>query len=140
MPVGGYPRKGQTIVLFPPTGGKVFCGTAVDTSGAFCYILPTCVLRLGVVVLPEKLVEILACPFCKSEVDVEETCIRCRNEACGLVFPIREGIPVFLVEEAEKPCPKCGAERNFGNEELACPSCRLSFRPSNSSGSPPGKR
>jgi uncharacterized protein YbaR (Trm112 family) len=77
--------------------------------------------------LPEKLVEILACPLCKYEVDVQETRIVCKRTECGLVFPIREGIPVFLVEEAEKPCPTCGAEREFGNDVLSCPACRISF-------------
>lgn len=82
------------------------------------------------IVLPDRLVEILACPFCKSEVRVEETRIFCKNEQCGLVFPIRDGIPVFLIEEADKPCPACDGQRtfDFGADELSCPACGASLQ------------
>ena len=49
------------------------------------------------------LLEILACPACKSEVRLEGEKLVCQNRACGLKYPIRDGIPVMLVEEAEKP-------------------------------------
>ncbi len=55
--------------------------------------------------LDTKLVEILACPSCKSDIlykEAEEK-IYCTNPACSLIFPVREGIPVMLIEEAEKP-------------------------------------
>lgn len=50
-----------------------------------------------------KLLEILACPACKTAVVLREDRILCTNSACGLRFPIREGIPVMLIDEAEKP-------------------------------------
>ena len=80
--------------------------------------------------MPEKLVAILACPLCKAGVRVEETRISCKRPECGLVFPIRDGIPVFLIDEAERPCPKCGTSRNWDarTDELACPSCGTRFR------------
>ena len=46
-----------------------------------------------------KLLEILACPACKTEVKLEGdrlVCVRCRRR-----YPIRDGIPVMLIEEAE---------------------------------------
>lgn len=48
-----------------------------------------------------KLLEILACPVCKTEVKLEEerlVCVQCRRR-----YPIRDGIPVMLLEEAEVP-------------------------------------
>lgn len=50
-----------------------------------------------------ELLEILACPACKTRVILEGEQIICTNLSCGLRFPIRDGIPVMLIEEAEKP-------------------------------------
>jgi uncharacterized protein YbaR (Trm112 family) len=53
--------------------------------------------------LDEKLLEILACPNCRGEVDYKEAeqVIECRN--CHYRYPVRDDIPVMLIEEAEKP-------------------------------------
>ena len=48
-----------------------------------------------------KLLEILACPACKTEVKQEGERLVCVK--CGRRFPIRDGIPVMLLEEAEDP-------------------------------------
>ena len=53
--------------------------------------------------IDKELLEILACPQCKSAVALEQEKIVCQNPACGLRYPIRDGIPVMLIEEAEKP-------------------------------------
>ncbi len=53
--------------------------------------------------IDKDLLEILACPACKSPVIEEGDRIVCAAQECGLRFPVREGIPVMLVEEAEKP-------------------------------------
>lgn len=47
------------------------------------------------------LLAILACPVCKTEVRLEGDRLVC--VACGRRYPIRDGIPVMLVEEAELP-------------------------------------
>jgi len=49
-----------------------------------------------------ELLEILRCPKCKSEVkiDKEETRLKCVNPECSLVYPIRDEIPVMLIDEA----------------------------------------
>lgn len=49
-----------------------------------------------------ELLEILRCPKCKSEVkiDAEETRLTCVNSRCSLVYPIRDEIPVMLIDEA----------------------------------------
>ena len=53
--------------------------------------------------LSSDLLEILACPQCKSKVKFEGGKIICQSSSCGLRFPVKEGIPVMLIEEAEKP-------------------------------------
>lgn len=52
--------------------------------------------------LHPELVAILVCPKCKGVLELEssETGLIC--SACRLRYPIREGIPVMLVDEAEK--------------------------------------
>ena len=49
-----------------------------------------------------ELLDILRCPQCKSEVKIDEaqTRLKCVNPGCSLVYPIRDEIPVMLVEEA----------------------------------------
>lgn len=51
-----------------------------------------------------ELLEILACPECKAGVELEQERLVCT--ACGKRYPIRDGIPVMLVEEAEPPPPE----------------------------------
>ena len=48
-----------------------------------------------------RLLEILACPACKTEVKLDGDRLVCVQ--CGRRYPIRDGIPVMLVEEAEQP-------------------------------------
>lgn len=49
-----------------------------------------------------KLLSILACPACQADVIEKDGKIVCTNKACALKYPIREGIPVMLVDEAKK--------------------------------------
>ncbi len=53
--------------------------------------------------LDSEFVQILACPACKSPVEVKGEKVVCTQSACGLKYPIKDGIPVMLVDEAEKP-------------------------------------
>jgi uncharacterized protein YbaR (Trm112 family) len=53
---------------------------------------------------PEFL-EILVCPECKTSVSQEGSWLVCSNPDCGLRYPIQDGIPVMLVEEAQRPSP-----------------------------------
>jgi uncharacterized protein YbaR (Trm112 family) len=48
----------------------------------------------------EELLNILACPVCKSVVRLEEQKIICIE--CGRKYPICNDIPVMLIDEAEK--------------------------------------
>lgn len=49
-----------------------------------------------------RLLEILRCPKCLSEVRIDEaqTRLKCVNGECSLVYPIRDEIPVMLIDEA----------------------------------------
>ncbi len=47
-----------------------------------------------------QLLEILACPLCKTAVKLEGERLVCVQ--CGRRYPIRDGIPVMLIEEAEQ--------------------------------------
>ena len=51
--------------------------------------------------IDKSLLEILACPACKTEVKLEGDRLVCVQ--CGRRYPIRDGIPVMLIEEAEQP-------------------------------------
>ncbi|MFD9816520.1 Trm112 family protein [Streptomyces sp. NPDC059080] len=54
-----------------------------------------------------SLIEILACPACHAPLadrtadDPAE--LVCTSAACGLAYPVRDGIPVLLVDEARRP-------------------------------------
>jgi uncharacterized protein YbaR (Trm112 family) len=56
--------------------------------------------------IDKQLLEILACPKCKSPVKQDGEKLICQNAQCGLKYPIRDGIPVMLIDEAEKPATK----------------------------------
>jgi hypothetical protein len=52
----------------------------------------------------KELLDILICPNCRGEVEYrpEEEVIVCVGQ-CGLRYPVRDDIPVMLIDEAEKP-------------------------------------
>ncbi len=50
--------------------------------------------------IDKELLEILACPACKKSVELKNEKIICLG--CGRKYPIRDGIPIMLVEEAEE--------------------------------------
>ncbi|MBX3281264.1 MAG: Trm112 family protein [Acidobacteria bacterium] len=48
-----------------------------------------------------ELIEILRCPKCKSKVELRgDDALKCVDPECSLVYPVRDDIPVMLVEEA----------------------------------------
>ena len=52
--------------------------------------------------LDPRLLEILVCPVTKSRLTYDRTNHELISEAAGLAFPIRDGIPIMLVDEARK--------------------------------------
>jgi uncharacterized protein YbaR (Trm112 family) len=55
--------------------------------------------------LDERLLEILACPQCHAALRVDEAAqeLVCTSDTCGLAYPVRDDIPVLLIDEARKP-------------------------------------
>ena len=50
-----------------------------------------------------SLLEILACPACHAPLKEQASELICTGDACGLAYPVRDGIPVLLVDEARHP-------------------------------------
>lgn len=55
--------------------------------------------------IDDWLLEILACPACHAPLraDQESDELICTGEGCGLAYPVRDDIPVLLVDEARRP-------------------------------------
>lgn len=51
--------------------------------------------------LNKALLDILVCPQCKGDLQLEEDESGLRCEACRLRYLIRDDIPIMLVEEAQ---------------------------------------
>ena len=50
--------------------------------------------------VPQELLDILVCPVDKAKVHLQGERLVC--EQCGRAYPVRDGIPIMLEEEAEK--------------------------------------
>ncbi len=50
--------------------------------------------------IDERLLEILVCPACKTEVKLVNNDSGLRCDKCNRVYPIRDDIPVMLIDEA----------------------------------------
>ena len=50
--------------------------------------------------MTEALLKLLACPVTRTPLKWDEARQELVSEAAGLAFPVRDGIPVMLVEEA----------------------------------------
>jgi len=48
-----------------------------------------------------RLLEIIRCPDCHGKLSVEAEELVCDD--CGLAYPVRDDIPVLLVDEARRP-------------------------------------
>lgn len=55
--------------------------------------------------IDEWLLDILACPQCRSALRADTAAeeLACTNADCGLIYPVRDGIPVLLIDEARGP-------------------------------------
>ena len=52
--------------------------------------------------LSKKLLDVLACPKCRGNLRYDKAKSRLICKKCRLAYRIEEGIPIMLVEEAEK--------------------------------------
>jgi uncharacterized protein YbaR (Trm112 family) len=53
-------------------------------------------------ILDKKLLDILVCPVTKSDLVYNEETNELISEKAGLAYPVKDGIPVMLPEEARK--------------------------------------
>lgn len=68
--------------------------------------------------IDKELLDILVCPSCKKPVRVEEaepgdeaqSWLACTNASCGLRYPVREDIPIMLIEEASPAKNRAGGQ------------------------------
>ena len=51
--------------------------------------------------LNKALLDILVCPQCKGELQLQDDESGLRCEACRLLYAIRDDIPIMLVDEAQ---------------------------------------
>lgn len=52
-----------------------------------------------------RLLEILVCPLTKGPLEYDRTAGELISRQAGLAYPVRDGIPIMLVEEARKLDP-----------------------------------
>lgn len=52
--------------------------------------------------ISQDLLDILACPKCKGEIHLNESQDGLVCEACRLLYPIKDDIPIMLIDEAVK--------------------------------------
>ncbi|MBQ17597.1 MAG: hypothetical protein CMJ65_10775 [Planctomycetaceae bacterium] len=51
------------------------------------------------------LADLVVCPQCRSRLVLSAESLVCTGAGCRLSFPVREGIPVLLVDEADELDP-----------------------------------
>ena len=74
--------------------------------------------------LAPELLDILACPNCHGSlaVDHDRDELVCLAADCGLAYPVRQGIPVLLIDEARRPGPDLpGSASSAGSAASASP-------------------
>jgi len=50
--------------------------------------------------IPQELLDILVCPVCKKSLTESQTGDSLKCAECRRVYPVRDGIPILLVDEA----------------------------------------
>jgi len=54
--------------------------------------------------LSPHFLQVAACPACHSKlaIDYEQEALVCTSPVCGLAYPVRDGIPILLIDEARR--------------------------------------
>lgn len=55
--------------------------------------------------VPDELMEILVCPNCKGDLEADDAESLLECVSCRLCYPVRDGIPIMLIEEAIRRPP-----------------------------------
>ena len=66
--------------------------------------------------LDPALLEILACPNCRADLRVDESQNELVCTSCGYAYPVRDDIPVLLVDEARRPDGTTGEPGKTGSD------------------------
>ena len=72
--------------------------------------------------IDDWLLEILACPACHAPLREDDAAseLVCTNPECALAYPVRDDIPVLLVDEARRPGePRAAAPASSAEAEGA---------------------
>ena len=64
--------------------------------------------------ISKELLDILVCPACKGDLQYEQSPERLICAACQLAYPVKEDIPIMLVDEAEKLGDSAGKQTPGG--------------------------
>lgn len=56
--------------------------------------------------ISKDLLDILCCPKCKGNIKLSEAGDGLICDACKLMYPIKDDIPIMLIDEAVKVAPK----------------------------------
>lgn len=74
--------------------------------------------------LAPELLEILACPNCHAAlaVDHDRDELVCTAPDCGLAYPVRDKIPVLLIDEARRPAGRQDSASPAGRQGPSAPS------------------
>ncbi|MEI6808052.1 MAG: Trm112 family protein [bacterium] len=52
--------------------------------------------------IDSSLLKLLVCPACRTSVLEAGDSLLCSNSSCGLAYPVRNDVPIMLVEEASQ--------------------------------------
>ncbi len=52
--------------------------------------------------ISQELLDILVCPSCKGDLDHKQEPERLICKKCRLVYPVKDDIPIMLIDKAEK--------------------------------------
>ncbi len=77
--------------------------------------------------IPKDLLDIMGCAFCKEPLRLADDQLHCTQPECGLVYSVKDDIPIMLIDEAARPCPGCGESRDWEGDLLKCPKCGKQF-------------
>jgi uncharacterized protein YbaR (Trm112 family) len=79
--------------------------------------MPLTPRRGDTVKLDPVLLDILVCPDCKGALDVDDEHEELICTQCGLIYPVRDNIPVMLVDEARRPTQASAAADELSADE-----------------------
>jgi uncharacterized protein len=50
--------------------------------------------------IPQDLLDLVVCPACKSDLELKSAPESLKCKGCRRVYPVRDGLPVLLIDEA----------------------------------------